>query len=799
MLMSAAGLGMSLGAPALAHTQALAPALLGSALGLPSSWHNRYDPSVDADLSALAGFKAADFATLGRALGDADPLVVASTRRAFADANSRAYAPAPGARPPVMSAEDRAAIALALVSIAEGWPADGELDFAEPEIQSSPVPVRGRETASVRAEATKPSVAALAGASADPAVPAVLAPIAEHATARVSAAAGSSAQEPLAAAAVLAVPAPAVDLKRDGARPNAAPGLHSLDLDLEALEPMASAASAATGARVERLDLDLDFDIDHEYAATHAGVARPAIDLDLGALAAGSSAGEQAAGDAAAHGGAPAVDHAANVSREGVQRAGGSSAPYDTAAVAPTTGIDLDLDLDVGLDLDLSGGAVAAHSTGSLAAPAASRASVDLGLALDLYAPAGPTARSAGSAVTPTPAHAVQAAAAPVAAPVATAPARAGAEPAPALATATAHAQAEGARPLARASDLPSNASPVEPARAIAATFAAPADASRNAAAADAPRGLDASTSVADARATSARSTVEPQAQPSRGWRGRQPVSAPDLACAGDDDETTAHIVVASHSERVLRSLEVLLAGDDASAGRFGAQPPEAFAASHAEKALMMLAGARQKGRQSSADAEVEPGARNARAPSAIAPSEVPLTPGTRRASVDAASGQTRAAAEPVSARPDRKSVLGDDVVAMGERSLDDVRGGFQTPGGLQVSFGIERAVYINDKLVTTTSLNVSDLGKVAGGAAAAGAVTSGTGNLALVQTGNGNTVINGPLSGNALGTIVQNTLDNQKIQSVTSINATVNSMQMLKSHNFVSSLRGAVIDSLRR
>ena len=46
---------------------------------------------------------------------------------------------------------------------------------------------------------------------------------------------------------------------------------------------------------------------------------------------------------------------------------------------------------------------------------------------------------------------------------------------------------------------------------------------------------------------------------------------------------------------------------------------------------------------------------------------------------------------------------------------------------------------------------------------------------------------------------MIQNTLNDQKIQNVTVINATVNSLQLLRNLNLQSSLRGAVIDSLRR
>ena len=71
---------------------------------------------------------------------------------------------------------------------------------------------------------------------------------------------------------------------------------------------------------------------------------------------------------------------------------------------------------------------------------------------------------------------------------------------------------------------------------------------------------------------------------------------------------------------------------------------------------------------------------------------------------------------------------------------------------------------------------------------------------MALIQNGTGNIVASGAnLSPTSVGTIVQNTLDGQKVQTVTVINATVNSLGVLRSLNLQSSLRSAVIDSLRR
>jgi hypothetical protein len=135
-------------------------------------------------------------------------------------------------------------------------------------------------------------------------------------------------------------------------------------------------------------------------------------------------------------------------------------------------------------------------------------------------------------------------------------------------------------------------------------------------------------------------------------------------------------------------------------------------------------------------------------------------------------------------------------VAVLGDDRLDRVRGGFTNGAGLEVSFGIERAVYVNGVLVTTTSLNVSGLGS-APSVGPGAPIAPGT--ASLVQLGSGNTSVIGALDAATLGTVVQNTLNNQKIQTVTLVNATVNSLQVVKSMNIGASLRGALIDSLRR
>lgn len=137
------------------------------------------------------------------------------------------------------------------------------------------------------------------------------------------------------------------------------------------------------------------------------------------------------------------------------------------------------------------------------------------------------------------------------------------------------------------------------------------------------------------------------------------------------------------------------------------------------------------------------------------------------------------------------RQALGETRLALNGRSLDAIRGGFSGPNGLQVSFGIERSVYINGALVTTTSLNLNGQGQATGAAGQS---------LALIQSGAGNSVAPQLLLPSAMpGTVIQNSLNDQRIQALTVINATVNSMQMLRSLNLQTTIREGVTDSLRR
>ncbi len=129
--------------------------------------------------------------------------------------------------------------------------------------------------------------------------------------------------------------------------------------------------------------------------------------------------------------------------------------------------------------------------------------------------------------------------------------------------------------------------------------------------------------------------------------------------------------------------------------------------------------------------------------------------------------------------------------MAISDNALDRLRGGFDIGGGLMVNFGITRAVIVNGSLVTETSINLGNVASLT--PAQSAEFNRQLGALNLVQVGPGNSVE--PQSGALGGTIIQNTLNNQRISNQTIINASSNAMSTVKNLNTMSTLA----DSLSR
>lgn len=147
--------------------------------------------------------------------------------------------------------------------------------------------------------------------------------------------------------------------------------------------------------------------------------------------------------------------------------------------------------------------------------------------------------------------------------------------------------------------------------------------------------------------------------------------------------------------------------------------------------------------------------------------------------------------------------------MTVGDATLESMRGGFDLGGGLMVSFGISRSITVNGVLLAAITFNVPDVARITPVQAAALERQMNSANL--VQVGPNNSVVAttgvagaagvaaaagaaAPASLPAAATVVQNTLDNQSIQTRTLIDTTTNAMSLAKSINAAGALRDALL-----
>jgi hypothetical protein len=146
----------------------------------------------------------------------------------------------------------------------------------------------------------------------------------------------------------------------------------------------------------------------------------------------------------------------------------------------------------------------------------------------------------------------------------------------------------------------------------------------------------------------------------------------------------------------------------------------------------------------------------------------------------------------------DAQDVLAQRVAGFGfpvaNARLDAVRGGFDLGNGLQASLGIERAVYVDGNLVTYTSVNIPDLAHVTTQQAMALASALSTVN---VQNGPGNTFDPSSMGSTTAATVIQNTLNNQTIRNLTTLNVAVNTLGAFRDQGLQQALQAAQVQAL--
>ncbi len=137
---------------------------------------------------------------------------------------------------------------------------------------------------------------------------------------------------------------------------------------------------------------------------------------------------------------------------------------------------------------------------------------------------------------------------------------------------------------------------------------------------------------------------------------------------------------------------------------------------------------------------------------------------------------------------PDRapaQALPGPGWVPLAAEKLDGLRGGYQLPSGLLLSFGIERVAWVNGEMVSYLRVDIPDIANMTPEQAQA---LSQIAQTQLVQVGPGN-VASGLGHG---GLVIQNTLDGQDIRARTTLDVSVNTLGLFQALNAGDALRNA-------
>lgn len=120
---------------------------------------------------------------------------------------------------------------------------------------------------------------------------------------------------------------------------------------------------------------------------------------------------------------------------------------------------------------------------------------------------------------------------------------------------------------------------------------------------------------------------------------------------------------------------------------------------------------------------------------------------------------------------------------------LADMRGGFVVRSGFVVSFGIERVVSVNGDVVASTSLRIPDIARIT---AEQAQVLASLRDSQVVRVGAGTVV-----AGGTGGLVIQNALDGQTISARTSLDVSLNTLQLHRDSLLGAAITSAVISGL--
>jgi hypothetical protein len=146
------------------------------------------------------------------------------------------------------------------------------------------------------------------------------------------------------------------------------------------------------------------------------------------------------------------------------------------------------------------------------------------------------------------------------------------------------------------------------------------------------------------------------------------------------------------------------------------------------------------------------------------------------------------AASVPVDARAGEATAegLGSHWVPISTERLDRMRGGYRLPTGLEISFGIERVVFVDGQLVSVSRLTIADVSRISPEQAQ---VLSDLERTTVVQVGGAN--VSAAVGGHGL--VVQNSIDGRAIQVSTTLDIGVGTLGVFQQWNASSALQSAL------
>lgn len=142
-------------------------------------------------------------------------------------------------------------------------------------------------------------------------------------------------------------------------------------------------------------------------------------------------------------------------------------------------------------------------------------------------------------------------------------------------------------------------------------------------------------------------------------------------------------------------------------------------------------------------------------------------------------------------------SVACGDCIFATDSELEIIRGGFVSNDGLEITFGIEKTVFVNGVLQAINTLNIQDWNSKQSQTLSDQVLAN---MVILRQNGDNNSLVPNLVANSQGGlfTYIQNSLDNTVIKNVTQISATVNSLNMFRDMNLKSLMNQQLINAVK-